>query len=183
MSRIGKQPISLPDGVTASLSGDTIVIKGKNGELSQDFDALAVTIDVTDGVIAITNNNTRVKAYRAKHGLYRSLISNMVVGCNEGFKRELEINGVGYQAKVSNNKLNLAIGFCHPVEMAMPKGVTIEAPNNTRLVISGPDKQAVGQVAANIRRIRPPEPYKGKGIKYTDEVIQRKAGKAVGAGA
>ncbi len=182
MSRIGKQPITLPDGVTASVNADVITVKGKNGELSQSFDAMAVTIEVADGAVNLTNNNDRVKAYRAKHGLYRSLIANMVTGCSIGFKRELEINGVGYQAKVSNNKLDLAIGFCHPVFMDMPEGVTIEAPSATRLVISGPDKQAVGQVAANIRRIRPPEPYKGKGIKYNDEVIVRKAGKAVGAG-
>lgn len=182
MSRIGKQPIPLPDGVTAAISGDVISVKGKNGELSQAYDSMAVTVEVNDGAVTLTNNNERVKAFRAKHGLYRSLISNMVIGCSTGFKRELEINGVGYQAKVANNKLTLAIGFCHPVEMDMPKGVTIEAPSTTRLVISGPDKQAVGQVAANIRRVRPPEPYKGKGIKYSDEVIQRKAGKAVGAG-
>lgn len=182
MSRIGKQPITLPDGVTATVSSDVITVKGKVGELNQSFDALAVTIEVADGAVNVANNNERVKAYRAKHGLYRSLIANMVTGCSVGFKRELEINGVGYQAKVVNNKLDLAIGFCHPVYMDMPAGVTIEAPSSTRLVISGADKQAVGQVAANIRRIRPPEPYKGKGIKYNDEVIVRKAGKAVGAG-
>ena len=178
MSRIGKQEIKVPSGVTVQVAGDTVQVKGGKGELSQWFDTGRIEVVVEDGAVHVRRKDDS-KQSRAMHGLYRSLINNMVIGCTEGFQKELEINGVGYTAKAAGNKLTMQIGFCHPVEIEMPEGVAVETPSNTRIVVSGPDKQAVGQVAANIRRVRPPEPYKGKGIKYKDEFIRRKAGKAV----
>ncbi len=179
MSRIGKQPVKLPSGVTADVKGNMIVVKGKNGELKQSFEPYYVNIKVEDGSVVVERKG-ETKPSRARHGLYRSLVANMVEGVTNGFKKTLDINGVGYNAKASGQKLSLNIGFCHPVEFAMPKDVKVETPTNTQIVITGPDKQVVGQLAANIRGVRPPEPYKGKGIKYSDEVIRRKAGKAVG---
>ena len=178
MSRIGKKPVPITDGVTVNVARGVITVKGKQGELNQPFDHHAVDIEVADGEVRVTRKND-LKTVRAKHGLYRSLISNMILGCSAGFQRKLEINGVGYSAKAAGKKLTLQIGFCHPVEFEMPDGVKIETPKNTEITITGPDKQAVGQMAANIRRVRPPEPYKGKGIKYHDEVVRRKAGKTV----
>ena len=178
MSRIGKKPISIPSGVTVEIQGPTIKVKGPRGELSQSFEPYYVSIEVRDSEVVVTRN-AESKPHRARHGLYRSLINNMVAGCARGFERKLEINGVGYSAKASGSKITLQIGYCHPVEIEMPEGIKIETPSNTTITITGADKQVVGQVAANIRRVRPPEPYKGKGIKYDDEIIRRKAGKAV----
>ncbi len=178
MSRIGKKPISIPSGVTVEIQGSTIKVKGPRGELSQSFEPYYVSIEVRDSEVVVTRN-AESKPHRARHGLYRSLINNMVAGCARGFERKLEINGVGYSAKASGSKITLQIGYCHPVEIEMPEGIKIETPSNTTITITGADKQVVGQVAANIRRVRPPEPYKGKGIKYDDEIIRRKAGKAV----
>ena len=178
MSRIGKKPVAVPSGVTVSVAGDVVTVKGSKGELKQSFDANRIAIKV-EGEEVLVERLGETKPHRAMHGLYRALVANMVEGVTNGFKRELEINGVGYTAKAAGKKLTLAIGFCHPVEFEMPDGVEIETPKATQIIISGPDKQAVGQMAANIRRVRPPEPYKGKGIKYVDEVIRRKAGKAL----
>ncbi|MEE9393782.1 MAG: 50S ribosomal protein L6 [Planctomycetota bacterium] len=178
MSRVGKKPVAIIDGVTVSVSAGVVTVKGSKGELKQPFDHHAIDIEVADGEVRVTRKND-LKSVRAKHGLYRALVQNMIDGCAKGFERKLEINGVGYQAKAAGKKLTLQIGFCHPVEFDVPAGVTVETPKNTEILISGPDKQAVGQMAANIRRVRPPEPYKGKGIKYSDEIIRRKAGKTV----
>lgn len=180
MSRIGKQPIPVPSGVTVDIKNDVVSVKGPKGELSQWFDATKVSVEMADNQVNV-NVLGETRVHRAMHGLYRALINNMVVGCHESFKRELEINGVGYSAKASGKKLTLQIGFCHPVEFEMPKGLEVETPSNTRIVLTGADKQVVGQMAANIRRVRPPEPYKGKGIKYAEEQIRRKAGKTVAA--
>ncbi|HGY89600.1 MAG TPA: 50S ribosomal protein L6 [Planctomycetes bacterium] len=179
MSLIGKKPVAIPSGVTVQVEGDQVKVKGPKGELTQSFEPYYVAVEV-DGTDVKVTAKAETRAHSARHGLYRSLISNMVEGCAKGFERQLEINGVGYTAKAGGpSKLTLNIGFCHPVEFEMPKGVTVETPSNTRIIIKGADKQAVGQIAANIRRVRPPEPYKGKGIKYAEEQIRRKAGKAV----
>lgn len=180
MSRIGKQPVTIPSGVNVTVSADTVSVKGPKGELSQWFDADRIKVEVVENEVLVTTKGDN-RNHRAKHGLYRALINNMVFGCTEGFTRELEINGVGYSAKGSKSKLTLQIGFCHPVEITMPKGVEVETPSNTKIVLSGIDKQVVGQIAAEIREVRPPEPYKGKGIKYVEEYIRRKAGKTVAA--
>lgn len=178
MSRIGKIPVALPSGVTVKVDGNTVSVKGAKGELSQWFDDRYVAIEVKEGEVEVSRSGD-TKLHRSNHGLYRSLINNMVTGVHEGFSKELEIVGVGYQAKAQGSKLTMQIGFCHPVEFEMPKGLSIETPSGTRVIISGLDKQMVGQMAANIRKVRPPEPYKGKGIKYLGEHIRRKAGKAV----
>ncbi|MFT7620255.1 MAG: large subunit ribosomal protein L6 [Planctomycetota bacterium] len=178
MSRIGKKPITIPSGVTVEINGPTIKVKGSKGDLTQDFEPYYVSIGVEGSEVNI-ERTADTKPHRARHGLYRSLVANMVEGCSKGFEKKLEINGVGYSAKAAGAKITLQIGFCHPVEIPMPDGVKVETPTNTSVLISGPDKQAVGQVAAVIRRVRPPEPYKGKGIKYAGEIIRRKAGKAV----
>ena len=178
MSRIGKQPISLPSGVTVNVAGGVVSVKGSKGELKQSFDSNRIAIKVDDGTVNIERLG-ETKPHRAMHGLYRALVANMVEGVTNGFKRELEINGVGYTAKAAGKKLTLQIGFCHPVEFQMPEGLVCETPSNTVIVLKGPDKQVVGQMAANIRRVRPPEPYKGKGIRYQGEYIRRKAGKSV----
>ena len=174
MSRIGKNPITIPAGVTVEVKDAVVVVKGKLGELSQTFNT--VTVKVEDGQV-IVERSSDLKDERAKHGLYRSLISNMIVGVSEGFTRELEIIGVGYRAQKQGEKLVLNAGYSHPVEMDAPAGVTIEVPNNTTVVVKGIDKQVVGEFAANIRAVRAPEPYKGKGIRYKGEHVRRKEGK------
>ncbi len=178
MSRIGKKPVTIPSGVTVDVKGTTIAVKGPKGELTQDFEPYYVKLEVEGSEVKVTRTKDS-KPHRARHGLYRSLVANMVEGVSKGFEKKLEIIGVGYSAKAAGSKITLQIGFCHPVEIAMPEGVKIETPSNTTVTISGPDKQVVGQMAATIRKVRPPEPYKGKGIKYVGEVIRRKAGKAV----
>ena len=179
MSRIGKQPIPLPSGVDAVFKDSMVSVKGPKGELQQDL-APGFDIKIESGEIQVVRPSDQ-KRDRAKHGLYRSLVSNMVEGVSKGFETTLEIEGVGYNAKVQgSSNLTLNIGFCHPVEMTAPEGVSLTAPNNTTIVVSGADKQKVGQFSANIRRVRPPEPYKGKGIRYKGEYIRRKQGKAAG---
>lgn len=178
MSRVGKQPVTVPSGVEISVKDGAISVKGKSGQLEQPFDTRHVSIEVEDGQVKI-ERRSNVKQARAMHGLYRSLVQNMVLGVTDGFSRTLEIEGVGYQAKAAGKKLTLQIGFCHPVEFTMPEGLVCETPSNTVIVLKGADKQVVGQMAANIRRVRPPEPYKGKGIRYQGEHIRRKAGKSV----
>ena len=181
MSRIGKAPVPIPGGVTVDVQRDVVTVKGPKGELKQNFDHHRIDVEVADGEVRVSAKRETPQA-RAMHGLYRALVNNMVVGTTKGFEKTLEINGVGYSAKAAKNKLTLQIGFCHPVEIVAPDGVSIETPSATRVVISGADKQKVGQIAADIRGVRPPEPFKGKGIKYADEVIRRKAGKTVAAG-
>ncbi|MCB1281848.1 MAG: 50S ribosomal protein L6, partial [Salinibacterium sp.] len=172
MSLIGKKPISLPKGVSVDVARNVIKVKGPNGELSQSFEPRFVKVAVEGSEVRVERER-ETKEGRARHGLYRALVANMVEGCSAGFKRELEIIGVGYTAKAGGpSKLTLSIGFCHPVEIEMPKGVSVETPSNTRIILKGACKQAVGQIAANIRGVRPPEPYKGKGIKYVEEQIR-----------
>ncbi len=175
MSRIGKKPVPLPSGVTASLSGQTIEVKGPKGTLS--FTATDdVTIAIGDNEITVTPRGSSKRA-RQQWGMSRTQIENCVKGVTEGFRKELEINGIGYRAQLQGNVLKLQLGYSHDVEFKVPEGVQITVPKNTEIVVEGIDKQLVGQVAANIREWRKPEPYKGKGIKYKDEYIFRKEGK------
>src|SRR5688572_9446927 len=179
MSRIGKQPVTVPSGVDINLSGTTLTVKGPKGTLTQEIHP-DITIDVADGEVNVTRANDE-RENRALHGHFRSLIANMVVGVTDGYTRRLEIVGVGYRAAVrGSNGLTLQMGFSHPVEFDAPEGITFEVPTPTRITINGTDNQAVGQVAANIRKIRKPEPYKGKGIRYEGEQVRRKSGKAAG---
>ncbi len=176
MSRIGKMPISIPAGVEVTMGeGNLITVKGPKGTLTQKLSE-KMTLTREDGVIVVTRPNDE-KENRSLHGLTRTLLSNMVVGVTEGFKKELDVNGVGYRVAKEGNKLNMNIGYSHPVIMEEPEGITIEVPSPNKIIINGTDKQKVGQFAAEVRGKRPPEPYKGKGIKYTDEVIRRKEGK------
>ena len=176
MSRIGKMPISLPAGVEVTLGeGNLVTVKGPKGTLSQKFSD-KMTLTREDGVINVTRPNDE-KQNRALHGLTRTLINNMVVGVTEGYKKELDVNGVGFRVAKEGKKLNMNIGFSHPVVMEETDGITIDVPSPNKIIISGTDKQKVGQFAAEVRAKRPTEPYKGKGIKYTDEVIRRKEGK------
>jgi large subunit ribosomal protein L6 len=175
MSRIGKKPVELPKGVEASLSGQTISVKGPKG--TRTFTATDdVTLKVEDGSVSVTPRGTSKRA-RQQWGMSRSMVENLVTGVTTGFKRELEITGVGYRAQMQGNVLKLALGYSHDVDFAVPAGVTVTAPKQTEIVVEGIDQQLVGQVAANIREWRPPEPYKGKGIRYKGEYIFRKEGK------
>ena len=176
MSRIGKQPITIPAGVEVKLDGTVITVKGAKGTLTRDLHP-NIAVEIDGGVINVTRPNDD-KLNRSLHGLTRTLIYNMVIGVTEGYKKELEVNGVGYRAELKGKDLLLKIGYSHDVVMTAPEGVTVEVPNPNKIIISGPDKQKVGQFAANVREKRPPEPYKGKGIKYADEHIRRKEGKA-----
>ena len=176
MSRLGKMPISIPAGVEVTMGeGNLITVKGPKGTLTQKLSE-KMTLTREDGVIVVTRPNDE-KENRSLHGLTRTLLNNMVIGVTEGFKKELDVNGVGYRVAKEGNKLNMNIGFSHPVIMEEPEGITIEVPSPNKIIINGTDKQKVGQFAAEVRGKRPPEPYKGKGIKYTDEVIRRKEGK------
>jgi len=175
MSRIGKKPVELPGGVSASVSGQTVEVKGPKGVLS--FTGTDdVTITVEENKVVITPRGMSKRA-RQQWGMSRTQISNCVKGVTEGFKKELEINGVGYRAKMQGNVLNLTLGLSHDVNIEMPADVTVTTPKNTSIIVEGIDSQRVGQIAANIRAWRKPEPYKGKGIKYVDEYIFRKEGK------
>lgn len=177
MSRVGKQPISVPSGVEVKIGeNNQVKVKGPKGLLEQAFHP-DMLLKMEDSKITVFPPNEQ-QFYRALHGLTRSLISNMVEGVTKGFQKILEINGVGYRANVEGKKLNLQLGYSHPIAYAIPDGINITVDRQTVIKIDGIDKQLVGQVAANIREFRPPEPYKGKGIKYADEVIRRKAGKA-----
>ena len=178
MSRIGRMPIAIPAGVEVTLDGQIVTVKKGQTTLTQEIHPnMIVTIE--DGVITVARPND-LKENRSLHGLTRTLIANMVIGVTEGFKKELEVNGVGYRVQVTGNKLNMNLGYSHPVDMTPPEGVTVEAPSANKIIVSGADKQKVGQFAAEIREKRLPEPYKGKGIKYADEVIRRKEGKTGG---
>ncbi|MEE8142724.1 MAG: 50S ribosomal protein L6 [Planctomycetota bacterium] len=179
MSRIGKKPVEVPAGVKVDLIGRTITVSGPKGKLSWEYHR-KVEVKVDNGKVTV-NRTAAGKLARALHGTTRQLIQNMVQGVSEGFKKRLDIVGVGYNAKVQGKKLVLAIGFCHPVEFDIPEGIELEIPQPTHVVVRGMDKQMVGQFAAEIRRVRPPEPYKGKGIMYQNEVIRRKATKSFGS--
>ena len=176
MSRIGRAPITVPAGVEISIADNNVVtVKGAKGTLTQQFNA-NMAIALENGVVTVSRPND-LKENRALHGLTRTLINNMIVGVTEGFKKELDVNGVGYRVAKEGNKLVMNLGYSHQVIMEAPAGITVEVPNPNLIIVSGFDKQLVGQFAANIREKRPPEPYKGKGIKYSDEVIRRKVGK------
>ncbi len=175
MSRIGKAPITVPDKVNVSLDGLTVTVKGPKGELSRTLpDGVTISQDGAQLLVVPTSENRRS---RERHGLSRTLVANMVEGVSQGFTRKLEIIGVGYRAQVQGKKLVVSAGYSHPVEMVPPEGVTFAVENNTTVLVSGADKEVVGNEAAKVRAIRPPEPYKGKGIKYEGERILRKAGK------
>jgi len=176
MSRIGRMPVVIPAGVEVKVEdGNLVTVKGPKGSLTQRFSPV-MTLKQENGEIHVSRPNDE-KENRALHGLTRALLHNMVVGVTDGYKKELDINGVGYRAAKEGNKLVLTIGYSHPVEVPEIDGITIDVPNPNHIVVSGCDKQKVGQFAAELREKRPPEPYKGKGIKYTDEVIRRKVGK------
>lgn len=176
MSRIGKAPVAVPSGVTVSIDGADVSVKGPKGELSRTFPEL-VTIR-QDGDTIVVERGDDERESRAMHGLVRSLIQNMVTGVTDGFQKDLEIVGVGYRATPKGQGLELSLGFSHPVVVDAPEGITFNVPQPTRIEVHGIDKQLVGQVAANIRAWRAPEPYKGKGVRYVDEHVRRKAGKA-----
>lgn len=176
MSRIGKAPITVPAGVELAIDGRTVKVSGPKGSLERTF-ADRIEISISDGVAKVDRTDDERQS-RALHGLSRALLMNMVVGVSEGYSKELTLVGVGYRAASKGNDLELQVGFSHPVMVKAPEGITLEVPEQTRIIVSGIDKEAVGQVAANIRKVRPPEPYKGKGIRYTGEYVRRKAGKA-----
>ncbi len=176
MSRIGKAPIDLPAGVEVSYGDNVVEVKGPKGSLSQDLDP-RISVSVEDGVLTVSRKGDERDA-RALHGLSRALIANMVVGVSAGYSKELQAVGVGYRGALKGKALELLVGYSHPVLIDAPDGITFEVPEPTKFIITGIDKQLVGQVAANIRAVRPPEPYKGKGIRYVDEYVRRKAGKA-----
>ena len=178
MSRIGKRPIPVPKGVTVTVDGSTVTVKGPKGELVRTLNA-AMTVAVHDGKVEVTRPSDEPE-HKALHGLTRTLVANMVEGVTAGFKKQLDIVGVGYKAETRPYGLQLALGFSHPVDYRAPQGIKLTAPQPTQIVIEGANKEIVGQVAAELRSLRPPEPYKGKGIKYVGEQIRRKAGKAGG---
>ena len=180
MSRIGKAPIDLPSGVEVKVQGSQVHVKGPKGTLHQDIDS-HISVSVDDGVVTLDRSDEE-RETRALHGLSRALINNMVLGVSEGYTKELQAVGVGYRANLQGRRLELQVGFSHPVQIEAPEGIEFEVPEPTRIFVRGIDKQLVGQVAANVRAVRPPEPYKGKGIRYADEHVRRKAGKAGVAG-
>jgi large subunit ribosomal protein L6 len=176
MSRIGRTPVVVPDKVTVAIDGGLVSVKGPKGELS--YQAPEGIYVVRQDERLVVERESEIKRHKALHGLTRTLVNNMVVGVTTGFTRTLDITGVGYRAALTNGRLNLALGYSHPVDVVAPPGITFAVEGQNRVVVSGIDKQMVGETAAQIRRLRPPEPYKGKGIRYSDEVVRRKAGKA-----
>jgi large subunit ribosomal protein L6 len=176
MSRIGKQPIPIPSGVEVQVADSRVSVKGSKGSLALELHP-AMSVAITDGNVVVSRP-TDESLHRALHGLTRSLIANMVEGVTNGYSRTLEIQGVGYRAALKGTTLEIAVGYSHPVMVEAPAGITFEVPQPNRIIVSGTDKQAVGQVAANIRAIRKPDPYKGKGIRYQGEYVRKKAGKA-----
>ena len=179
MSNIGKKPIVIPEGVNVNITNDSVNVKGKNGELYLGYNNI-IKISNENNVINVSRLSDN-RNERSLHGLYRALINNMIQGVSEGFSKELNLVGVGYSVEQKGNFILINAGFSHPVYVQIPDGIKVELPNNTTLVIKGANKQNVGDLAAKIREIRKPEPYKGKGIKYSDETVRRKAGKTVGA--
>lgn len=178
MSRIGKLPIPIPRGVSVTVSGHAVAVKGPKGELHRMMHP-DIGVAVENDVCTVSRPTDEPR-HKALHGLSRTLVANMIEGVTKGYSKQLEITGVGYKAEVRAYGLQLALGFSHPIEYRAPTGIKLTAPQPTQVVIEGPDKQMVGQVAAELRSLRPPEPYKGKGIKYAGEIIRRKAGKAGG---
>ena len=175
MSRIGKKPIEIPTGVTITINGDVVTVKGPKGELTRSFNP-DIEIKVEENVINLSRP-TESKEHRSIHGTTRSLLANMVEGVSKGFEKSLELIGVGYRAQKQGKKLVLNVGYSHPVEFEPEEGVEVEVPSNTKVIVKGINKERVGALAANIRQVRPPEPYKGKGIRYEGEVVRRKEGK------
>jgi large subunit ribosomal protein L6 len=175
MSRIGKQPIPLPDGVSVEIKPGHVAVKGPKGELEQDLSP-EMKVEMAEGAVTVQRPTDRGD-HRALHGLTRSLIANMVQGVTEGYEKRLEIQGVGYRAQLRGKALELALGFSHPVAVEAPEGIEFEVPQPTEVIVRGIDKQQVGQIAADIRKRRPPEPYKGKGVRYAGEQVSRKVGK------
>ena len=173
MSRVAKNPIKLPSGVDINVSGSQVNVKGPKGKLELVLNS-GVSLDETDGEYMVKPDSEKNVAMA---GTFRALVNNMVVGVSDGFQKKLQLVGVGYRAQIQGNKLNLALGFSHPVEYNAPEGITLETPTQTEIIVSGCDKQKVGQVAAEIRSYRPPEPYKGKGVRYSDERVARKEAK------
>ena len=175
MSRIGKKPIPIPSGVEVSIGRGSVTVKGPKGELSERINP-EITVSQDDGTVTVTRPTDR-GPHRALHGLTRSLVANMVTGVTEGFEKRLEIQGVGYRAALKGQDLEMQLGFSHPVNVKAPDGISFEVPQPTQIIVRGISKQRVGETAAQIRKWRPPEPYKGKGIRYADEYVQRKVGK------
>lgn len=179
MSRVGNKIISIPEGVTAEIASDnTVTVKGAKGTLVKQFSPV-ITLEQNDGVITVSRNSEQ-KMHKQLHGTTRALLANMIEGVHNGFKKELEIVGIGYRGQMKGNTLVLNVGYSHLVEIESEEGVTIETPSQTKIIVSGTDKERVGEIAARIRATRKPEPYKGKGIKYSDERIIRKEGKTAG---
>lgn len=176
MSRVGRKPVPVPSGVKVTVDGSRVEVKGPKGHLERTFPE-AVDLAIDGDVVTVTRHDD-LRESRALHGLSRALLANMVVGVADGFRRDLSIVGVGYRAALKGTVLELQLGFSHPVQVPAPAGITFEVPEPTRIVVSGIDKEQVGQIAADIRTLRPPEPYKGKGIRYLNEQVRRKAGKA-----
>lgn len=176
MSRIGRKPIPVPSGVTVALGDNLITVTGPRGEMAQRLPG-GIDVEQADGTLQVSRDSDEPNV-RALHGLIRSLLANMVTGVSAGFAKTLVVNGVGYRATKDGNNLRLALGFSHPVEVVAPNGISFEVPVPTRIIIGGISKEQVGEVAAKIRGYRPPEPYLGKGIRYEDEIVRRKAGKA-----
>ena len=175
MSRVGKQPVIIPSGIEANILNNEILVKGQNGELKKELSPLVNVIKKEDKILITPQNDS--KDAKAAWGLFRTIINNMVVGVKDGFNKVLEINGVGYRASIAENILTLQLGFSHDIKLAIPDDIEVKCTKPTELVISGIDKQKVGQFAAEIRSLRKPEPYKGKGVKYQEETIRRKEGK------
>lgn len=179
MSRVGKNPIPLPDGVQVEVGTESVLVKGPKGELTSPIPK-GISFEVDDGKLLARRAN-EMKQTRAFHGLARALAASAVEGVSRGFEKHLEIRGIGYRAKMEGRKLTLLVGYSHPVEFDAPEGIDIQVPDQTKIIVSGIDKQSVGEIAARIRRVRPPDRYKGKGIRYRDEIVRLKVGKA-GAG-
>lgn len=181
MSQIGRKPVDVPEGVEVTISPGSIAVKGKLGKLSEDYNSV-MSISLENNILVVSRPSDE-KQHRELHGLYRALIANMIQGVSEGYKKELQLVGVGYTADANKgNFLLLNLGFSHPIYFEKPEGIKFETPNTTTIIVSGINKQSVGQVAAKIRALKKPEPFKGKGIRYSDEVVRRKAGKTVGVG-
>jgi large subunit ribosomal protein L6 len=176
MSRVGKNPIAVPQGVEVRIDGRSVTVKGPKGELSRELDP-EMRVEQTDGQV-IVSRPTDQPRHRAMHGLTRTLVANMVTGVTEGFAKTLELQGVGYRAQMQGSDLVLAVGFSHPVQVPPPEGIEFEVDGTTKIIVRGINREHVGQAAADVRKIRPPEPYKGKGIRYQGEYVRRKAGKA-----
>jgi large subunit ribosomal protein L6 len=176
MSRVGKMPIPLPQGVDVQIAGRRVTVRGPKGELSRDLDP-EMRVEQKDGQLIVTRPSEQAR-HRAMHGLTRTLVSNMVTGVSNGFSKTLELQGVGYRAQMQGQNLVLAVGYSHPVNVPPPPGIEFEVEGTSKIVVKGINREHVGQAAADVRKIRPPEPYKGKGIRYTGEYVRRKAGKA-----